>query len=115
MISDNPAQVMWMGRTYCGIRELGFTPNGHFIVSLHTTPIIDGMQGSYFTSLPISPAAFRRENPALCRQAGFHDAGSTLIVFDDWGKAHQITAARDILDTLVAECREQELPEVPVS
>lgn len=113
MITDNHTSVVWQGRHFFGVRELGFNDSGSFIVSMHTTPLIDGQQGSYFTCIPISPLEFRREWPNS--RVAFRDKGAELVLYDDWGTPHTIAAPRVILDKLVVECREQEIPEAPVS
>jgi hypothetical protein len=95
-------------RAFTGIRELGFTERGHFVVSAYTTPPVapGEPRGTYFTSLPISPMEYRRTHRT---RAAFQRDGDRLVIFDDWGKPYTIDAPSDVIDALADECA-RELP-----
>ena len=103
-------KVSWGGQRYAGVKEIGFNDRGDFVVSLHTTPPAHdgGPRGRYFTSIPISDAEYRKTRPT---QAAYETTSRGLIVYDDWGVAHLIEAPADIVSTLVAEMKEQSVPE----
>jgi hypothetical protein len=105
---DDSRVVVFQGTAYHGIRELGFTDNGAFVLSFHTTPA-PMPRGGYFTCIPISSREYRAKHPTKC---GFRDEGRQLIVWDDWKTMHRIAAPREVLDQLVANMRAHDLPEL---
>lgn len=108
MITNTEKPVVFEGRPYAGIRELGFTKSGTFIVSLWPCPPPEP-RGGYFTALPISSREYRHQHRT---KTCFRDDGGTLIVFCDWGRPHRFAAERELLATLIADCRENGLDEV---
>lgn len=105
---DDSRVVVFDGRAFHGVRELGFSERGGFVADFHTTPA-PMPRGGYFTALAISPADYRRKRPT---KASFTDEGRQVIVRDDWGSMTRIAAPRDMLDQLVANMRAHELPEL---
>lgn len=97
-------------RTFTGIKALGFAASGHFVIDLWTTPAVapGEPRGEFFTSIPISPPAFRRQHGN--GGAGFVRSPRRLTIYTDYGGEHVITAPDDILDALTGECVVQELP-----
>jgi hypothetical protein len=92
-----------------GIIELGVTERGSFIIHGWTTPKAkkNEPRGSYVTSLPISRLDFRLANPKFDKAAFCRMASNSLDLWDDWGKAYNILAPKDVIDTLVKECISQ--------
>lgn len=101
---DEP--LKFNGRAYPGIRRIGFTVDGNFIVDLWSTPAPEP-RGGYFTCLPISPLAYRNERKTGASVADF---GSHISIADDWGSTYIIEAGRQILDALLIECEANEVP-----
>jgi len=110
--NDDETPVTFRGRTFCGIRELGFNARGAFIVALWTTPP-PHPRGGYMTSLAISPTEWRRRNPKALSRCGVIDAGGEIVVLDDWGEPHPIKAPRPVLDRLRRECAANDIPLLP--
>lgn len=104
---DDSRVVVFEGRAYYGIRELGVNERGSFIVSLHSTraPM---PRGGYFTALAISPPDYRKSNKT---KTGFVDEQRQVVVYDDWGTACRIATERKVLDALVANMRANGIPE----
>jgi hypothetical protein len=101
------AMITFEGHEYFGAEKIGFTEDGHFVVDLHTTPP-PKPQGGYFTCLPISPLNYRQT--VRKTKAAVRDDGDSIVVFDDWGGGHRIAAERELLDLLIDECEENEIP-----
>jgi hypothetical protein len=105
-INDVEAPVKWGGHTYSGIRRLGFTERGAFVIDLHSCPPPEP-RGGYFTCLPISPMAYREKHGSGVM---VEDHGKFVTLTDDWGRKHSIYARRSVLKVLLAECQEQKVP-----
>jgi hypothetical protein len=103
--TNNP--LVWMGRKFYAAAEIGFNDSGTFVLSLYSYKPPHEKHGNYFTTIPISEAAYRDTAPT---KAAYCDQGKALVVYDDWGAAHRIEADRKVLDALCDECRAQKLP-----
>jgi hypothetical protein len=89
------------GQSFVGIRRLGFTDRGSFVIDAWTTPA-PAPRGSYFTSIPISPREYREVHPT--RAAFRVTAPNMLIVYSDYGEPTTIKAPPDVVSALEAEC-----------
>lgn len=107
MIIDKEIAVKLEGRDYPGIKELGFTDDGSFIASLYTLPKAEQGHGGYWTSFPISPANYRKTHPT---KTSVRDFGEYISIADDWGHCHKIESSRDVLDILLNECKQHNIP-----
>lgn len=105
---DDSFAVSGIGWKLKGIRELGFNERGAFVVDAWTTDA-PGPRGTFFTSLPISPRDYRAVHPTKC---GYRIINSKkLAIYDDWSKVTYIQAYKAIINTLVRECQENDIPE----
>lgn len=95
-----------------GIIELGFGKYGSFVVNGWTTPLAPPGEprGSYFTSIPISPADYRKAHPKDSQAAYFRIGDNDLFIFSDWGEHYVIIAPKNVIDSLVQECITNEIP-----
>ena len=87
-----------------GIEQLGINERGVFVVSGYTTPkVAPGKpRGSCFTTIPISPPAYRAQHPTRTR---FDRNGSVFTVYTDYGSPCRIICdAADVLDELERDC-----------
>lgn len=102
--TDEP--IHWEGRTFFGGDEIGFTDDGSFVLGLYSTEPAP-QRGTYFTSLPISDKPFRKLHPT---KAAVRDDGDALTIFCDWGRAYRLGASRQIIEALIAEAKEHDVP-----
>ena len=77
------------------------------MIDLHSCPPPEP-RGGYFTCLPISPLSWREKHES---RVMVEDHGKFVTLTDDWGRQHSIYARRLVLKALLAECREQKVPE----
>jgi len=98
-----PTQVFYNKQWYAGAEHIGIDNelNGGFIVNLQRRG-----GGGYFTSIPISPTAYRRKHKT---NAGLIDLGNELIVLSDWHERYTISTERKYLILLVQDCWKYEL------
>ena len=106
---ENDTRVVLLnGRPFEGIRRVGFVDSGAFVLDFYTTPP-PMPRGGFFTGIPISPAEYRAEHSTKC---AFRDNGHEVVVWCDWGHPHRIGAERDVLDSLIANIRANDVPEI---
>jgi len=86
-----------------GIRKIGFSNSGTFVFEAYKN---NGY--SYFTTIPISSIKFRKNNST---KTSFIDNGEYLTIKDDWGNHYNIYCDRNIIDLLIKECIDNEIPE----
>lgn len=120
MVEDREVPVSWNGQSFCAVRRLGFDEAGHFTAAFWTTPPA-ARRGSYTSGIAVSPKAHRLDPSQQYEPPDFHkrwgycrarfaDLGHYVTIWDDWGHPTHIGGPRDILDTLLAECRDQAIP-----
>jgi len=97
------------GREYSGRAQIGFTLTGEFGIRIHSVldPKKYPTSWSYATSLSISSKEFRRGYPT---KTNVQDLGSYLKMQDDAGYCYQIKADREVIEHLLQECEENEVP-----
>lgn len=103
------ATIIYNDKPFPGAKQLGFTQSGTFVLSLYKLPATEKLRGGYWTSIPISSKEYRRGHQT---KAAFEDHGDRLVIYSDWGDRNVISAPRDVLDLLVAECIDNELPQL---
>ena len=104
---DDVREIGINGRTFSGIRRLGFTKSGCFVIDLHSfKPPMP--RGGYFTTVPISERDYRATFPT--KAAFVRDGLTSLKLYDDYGYPHRINAPSKVIDELYAECIRQDLP-----
>jgi len=108
VIKTDDTRIEWEGRQYFEARELGFSREGGFIVSLFTTEP-DEHRGGYFTVVPISPPAYRKKHPT---KAAVYDNWHEIIVYCDWGRAHHLGASRYAIEQLLNEAADHKIPQL---
>lgn len=107
MVTRSNTPLTFRGQRFYGAAEIGFDEKGTFVASLYTYAPPFKQCGNFFSTLPISSALHRQRDPSAC---GFVRAGDSLTIFDDWGDASTISAAKDVVDALVAELLSNEVP-----
>ncbi len=97
------------GREYSGRAKIGFTLTVEFGIRIHpfSDPEKDPTSWSYTTYLGISSKEFRRGYPT---NTSVQDFGSYLKLKDDVGYCYQIEADREVIEHLLQECEENEVP-----
>ncbi len=98
--------IKWEGRDFYGGQEIGFTPDGGFVLHLYTTEPAE-MRGTYFTSLPISPASYRKKHAT---KVAVRDRGDSISIYCDWGREHRLGAPRSILEKILAQAASHGVP-----
>lgn len=107
MTVNIPTYFTFNGQKFPGAAAVGFTQSGTFVVDAYTTPP-PNPRGTFFTTIPISPSAFRKRNKKYCK-VSVSNQPDRLIICDDWGHPHTIIAARDVLDLLVKEAKHHKI------
>ena len=84
------------GEEFTGVRELGFSEFGTFVVSLFKTPREDGVnRGSFMTTIPISLNCQSKKRAQVTEKG--------VKIWDDWGTSHLIDGPNVIIDELCSE------------
>ena len=108
---DDVTPVEFEGRKYMGIKELGINERGGFVINLHNClPDEKGRRGGYCTVLPISPLSYRKDHPT--NTSYMRTYPTRIVVSDDHGSPHTITAPVKVIDILEIECELSGIPEV---
>lgn len=101
-------------QTFYGCDRIGFTEDGHFVISGFTTPAdqtnIHGNRGGYFTSIPISPLEYRQKHGASYdRPIGYETTERSITVYDEFAHPYKFTVNKKFVKALAEECEAQEL------
>lgn len=109
---ENVKNYIWFkGQKFFGARKIGFSEHGSFVLDMFTTPPPippEKRRGGFFTTLPISRASYRRS--AGDSKTCFADYGRFVVICDDWGVAYKIRACRTVLNAIVKDCDDNEIP-----
>lgn len=88
---------------------MGISEHGGFVINLHSCPPDKkGRRGGYCTVLPISPLSYRQEYPT--RTNFVRKSPTRIIISDDHGSLYTIQSDCLIIDKLVQECIEAQIP-----
>jgi len=96
---------------FVGSGEVGFDEQGNFVIQLNKdSHAAENGSWHYCTSLAISPAISRKKHGS---RVYVKDCGELVLIADDYGYKHFIKAGRDVIEELLRECKENEIPFMP--
>ncbi len=111
---NNSTKITFKGRKFEGVKELGFSEKGNFLVSLYPCSYIDDktLRGGYSTTITISSLSYRKNNKDYSAPIGFKiNSKFSITIFDEFDTPITIKTDPTIISKLAEECRINELPE----
>jgi hypothetical protein len=92
------------GYNYKGINSIGFASYGSFVYDV----IIDNSY-NYHSNIPISDKEYREEMPTDTDY--YVESSGIFSIADDYGKVNYIISSKEVINALVEECKENDIPE----